>query len=344
MASRKKKTIEAQIESVSLPGPKDAARIDEATATMVVGDVGDGLAGGAVGVVGAVGDLETESLPVETEEDLELKRILDELNKTNVELTVGQRTTEEGLIVTEVLDLDPDAFRVNEFTERLAVRDADAPILTGQPMRKRMFATLLVEKGFDVALAAEAAGYNPTTMGKHAFAVQCKRLINDPMVKARVRQILWEREKASYVTKDRIIVELWRIAKVNMLDVIKWDDLETGDEINVEKDGTLTVPSLKVINRDTGAAIKEITKTKQGWSIKFWDKLNAMKQISLMLGYNITEEGNIFAGLSNNITIQFVKKQENSEEVTAEVKAANEGNRFKVIDTRKVKEGVYEPS
>jgi phage terminase small subunit len=133
---------------------------------------------------------------------------------------------------------------------------------------------LFVQEYFVDLNAAQAAirvGYNP----KYAYNAAHKNMKN-PLIQARIKELMDERCKRTVIDRDRVIRELARIAFANAADLI---DMKTAS-INpgALRDDTAAIVFTKV--RTIPTAEGEITE----WEIRLADKLKALELLGKHLG------------------------------------------------------------
>ena len=100
----------------------------------------------------------------------------------------------------------------------------------------------------ETANASEAyrRSYRASKMSPHSIEVEASRLLQDPEVTLRVRELQAEHRKRHDITIDRILRELSKIGFSNMLDYMKVE----GPDAFVD---------LSTLTRDQAAAIQEVT-------------------------------------------------------------------------------------
>lgn len=156
------------------------------------------------------------------------------------------------------------------------------PVLSNP--RHELFAQELA-KGKSATAAYIAAGYEGSRFN-------AARLATNDNVADRVEELLLAGAKRAEVTVERVVREYARIGFSDIRRAVSWRALttETGEE---DEDG---VPSSTTINevalvgseeidRDTAAAIAEISQTKEGaLKVKFHDKKGALDSMARHLG------------------------------------------------------------
>jgi phage terminase small subunit len=135
-------------------------------------------------------------------------------------------------------------------------------------------------KGKPADEAYAIAGYRPDR--GHA-----SRLAANGNIRARVEEILGQSAERCGVTVDRITAELAKIGFADIRKAVRWGegtvvtDHETG-EARVVHDVALL--SSDQIDDQTAVAISEVRKTRDGISIKFYDKQAALVNLGRNLG------------------------------------------------------------
>src|SRR5690625_1284215 len=94
----------------------------------------------------------------------------------------------------------------------------------------------------DATRAAKEAGYSERTANRIGH-----QLLQDPRVQAALREAMDKRSQRTAIDQDRVLMELGRMGFANMLDYVQ-----------VQEDGTARI-NLRALNRDTAAAIQEVT-------------------------------------------------------------------------------------
>lgn len=121
---------------------------------------------------------------------------------------------------------------------------------------------------------AEAYGVKPSVAAPSA----CKLLKKD-----NIREFLQAEDEARIkrlqADGDRLMSELVKIAQINPLSIIQW------------KNNELTLKDSREIPEEIGAAIAEISNTREGIKIKFHPKISAIKILLELLGlFNVSED------------------------------------------------------
>lgn len=144
-------------------------------------------------------------------------------------------------------------------------------ILNGLSNGKRFRFAEEYIKDFNGRLAAIRAGFSSTGITPN---VKASELIRDPEVVAEIQRLMAEREKRLNVDRDKIVIELARIA---FLDVTSLYDEETGDIKNFSE---MTTQQKSLITGYSCLYGKHhITK-----KVVFADKLKAMELLMRHLG------------------------------------------------------------
>lgn len=144
-------------------------------------------------------------------------------------------------------------------------------ILSNQINGKRMRFAEEYVKDFNGAQAAIRAGFSSTGYTPHAKASE---LIRDPVVVGEIQRLMTEREKRLNIDRDKIVLELARIA---FLDVTTLYDEVTGDLKNFSD---MTVQQKSLISGFT-SYLGRFGVTKK---VVFADKLKAMELLMRHLG------------------------------------------------------------
>lgn len=109
-----------------------------------------------------------------------------------------------------------------------------------KPRQRRFCEEYLVD--LNGAAAARRAGYSAD-----AAKEQASRLLTDANVQAELDRLREERSKRTQITADDVVLELGKLAFANMLNYV-----------TIQDDGTAIV-DFSMVNRDMGAAMKEVT-------------------------------------------------------------------------------------
>lgn len=120
-------------------------------------------------------------------------------------------------------------------------------------------------KGKSADEAYESAGYQPSRKNAH-------RLKTNEDVQRRVEEILSHAAKKAGATVERTLEEMVRIGYADIGDAVKW----CGSSVTLEDSDTLR-PEVR-------AAVSEVRKTKDGISIKFHSKTQALEMLGRALG------------------------------------------------------------
>lgn len=119
--------------------------------------------------------------------------------------------------------------------------------------------------------AAIRAGYSPKTANE-----QASRLLANVSIQEAIAKAMAERSKRTGVNQDRVVLELARIAFVNIEDVV---DTDTGEILpNASKDDLACIESVKFKQSDNqyGGSIER--------EVKFASKLKALEKLGQHLG------------------------------------------------------------
>lgn len=165
------------------------------------------------------------------------------------------------------------------------------PVLTNS--KRELFAQALAA-GNTADEAYKAAGYNP-------HRANAARMSANEDVRSRVQEILSASAERAGITRERIQAELAKIAFGDIRKAVRWGDgVLVKDESGFDHvlNDVALVASNK-IDDDTACAISEVRKTKEGMSIKMYDKQKALE----LLGKDI---GMFVERLESSVTIHDV--------------------------------------
>jgi phage terminase small subunit len=147
--------------------------------------------------------------------------------------------------------------------------------------RHERFAQFLAQ-GKDGDEAYELAGFKPNR--GNASSLKAKQNIQD-----RVAAILAKSAAKVGITQERVLAELGRIGFSDLRKAVRWGP--TQNTITEGENGQPTVGSSGVtiidsseLDDDTAAAIAEVSQTKEGVRIKFYDKRAALVDLGKHLG------------------------------------------------------------
>lgn len=138
-----------------------------------------------------------------------------------------------------------------------------------------------VAKGTDLVDAYILAGYQRSL--KNA-----QRLRKSEGVSSRIEEILSQSAQMAGVTAAQVIEELTHVAFADITEAVRWGEavvaLRPGtDDEFVFVQGLEMRPSQE-LPKHVRAAISEVRKTKEGLSIKFHNKLDALEKLGRTLG------------------------------------------------------------
>ncbi len=135
--------------------------------------------------------------------------------------------------------------------------------------QKRFVEEYLID--LNATQAAIRAGYSPNSATEIGF-----ENLRKPHIKSAVDKEMAERSKRTGINADRILRELGKIAFVNPIDVINFDDAEIKN--NHDRADTACIQSVKVktVPTDSGDIIER--------EVKLYDKLKALELCGKHLG------------------------------------------------------------
>jgi len=139
--------------------------------------------------------------------------------------------------------------------------------------------------------AALRAGYSPKAARRTGLALIKQQKILDAIADAKA-----ERMRRTFISADKVVEELARLAFVKITDVIQWGHVE-GTQDNKEKGGKVNewirlIPSAD-LPEDVAAAISEIKQVvdksgKTTTTVKLYSKPEALKTLAKHLGIGIS--------------------------------------------------------
>lgn len=137
--------------------------------------------------------------------------------------------------------------------------------------------------------AAKRAGYSRKTAGSIAG-----ENLKKPEIQARIRQLLDERAKRTFLTADQVVLELQKIAFASLVDYVTIgpDGLPYVDMSDIGPDelAALSEATIDQYWEGKGEDAREILKVK----VKQHDKLKALDMLAKHLGmYQATEDGGL---------------------------------------------------
>lgn len=119
-------------------------------------------------------------------------------------------------------------------------------------------------------------------------------VFNKPRVKSFINTVDHYRLASAVMSRDEMLRRLSAVARTKLDDVMEINtdrefvDMESGEVFR--GDSVLIIKDPHEMSAAGCAAIKEISVTTRGTTIKLHDQTNAMKQISDILGYNAAQE------------------------------------------------------
>lgn len=139
-------------------------------------------------------------------------------------------------------------------------------------VKQENFCNYYIETGN--ASAAYRRAYSCDKMKDEAVNVQASKMLVNPKIALRVKQLQDALQKRSDITKDEAIKELSAIVRSRVTDVLS------------AKGMTVRVKSIEELPDEVVSCISSIKKIKGGIEVKFYDKIAAIDRLSKMLGWD----------------------------------------------------------
>lgn len=155
--------------------------------------------------------------------------------------------------------------------------------------KQEKFSNIYVETGN--ASEAYRGAYNCKTAKPESINVSACKLLADPKIKQRVKELQRKLAIRSDIDKDEAVEILTNICRVNPLDYVsieaeqEIEPKDTGDTI-MSLSQKVVVKDLTQLSKEQQKCIKSITPTKFGLKIEFESKINAIDRLSKMLGWD----------------------------------------------------------
>lgn len=115
--------------------------------------------------------------------------------------------------------------------------------------------------------AAIEAGYSHSTA-----TTKCSALMRQPNVAAAIHRAMEERSNRTKIDQDFVLNEIFSIANANIGDFMDW------------KGRSVTLRDSKDIPHELKALISEVCETEDGYKIKLYDKMTALRLLAQHLG------------------------------------------------------------
>jgi hypothetical protein len=170
---------------------------------------------------------------------------------------------------------------------------------------------------------------NDQELAKKLLGVTHNKAMANPWVNQLIKLREYEKQLASTVSRERIILELWAIASVNVLDFF---EAESADIPLTQKGDAFVIRDISKLSRTHGAAIKSIKRVGDNYEVRFHDKLMAMSQLTKLLGADEDKGNSPLKGLPNKIEINFVDRRPPLDGTSA--KTVIQEAEYEVVDTR----------
>lgn len=114
-------------------------------------------------------------------------------------------------------------------------------------------------------------------------------MFNKPIVKAYYEKLMKEAATNAVLTKEQALIRLSQMAMVKISDVCDFEVKEIGKDEETGEPIMQTVWTMKDsdnIPEHVSSAIKSVTMMRQGPKLELYDSINAIKQLSDLLGWN----------------------------------------------------------
>ncbi|SFL00300.1 phage terminase small subunit [Porphyromonadaceae bacterium KH3CP3RA] len=139
-------------------------------------------------------------------------------------------------------------------------------------IKQENFCNYYIETGN--ASEAYRRAYSCDKMKDETVNVQASKMLNNPKIALRVKQLQDVLQRRSDITKDEAIKELSAIVRSRVTDVFS------------AKGMTVRIKSIEELPDEVVACISSIKKIKGGIEVKFYDKIAAIDRLSKMLGWD----------------------------------------------------------
>lgn len=159
--------------------------------------------------------------------------------------------------------------------------------------KQELFSQTYIKTGN--ASEAYRTAYDVKTKSDNTINVQANKLINDPKINLRVKQLQKEQQEKHNITKDRLLKELASIAFVKESEFYHDDgSVKKLSELTEEQKSALSQYSFKSVKIEDGV-YEDVP------VFKAQDKLRAIETISKMLGFNEPDKVEHSGEMTQNI-------------------------------------------
>ncbi len=158
-------------------------------------------------------------------------------------------------------------------------------------VKEASFAAKIIE-GLEPSAAYRASLYKSDAMNDNSIKCQAQKLLNKPHIGHTIEEGKKKLINKSIMTREEALERLSMHARIKITDICDFKFAEVGKE----EDGSpimktvWTVKNSDDIRPEVAACIKSVSCGKDGPKIELYDSDGAIKQLSLMQGWNAAKE------------------------------------------------------
>lgn len=128
--------------------------------------------------------------------------------------------------------------------------------------------------------------YDASKMTSESINRKAKELMDNGKIAARLKDLTHQATSNAVMTRQNAMEKLSLIASTNITDILEFDQREVQTEDGTVNETIWRMKDSEGVAITAATSIKSVTMTKFGPKIEMHDKLNAIKQLSEMLGWN----------------------------------------------------------
>lgn len=152
------------------------------------------------------------------------------------------------------------------------------------------------------ASEAYRRAYSYNGKSDNAIWVESSKLLNNPKVALRIKELQSLMRNRSDITKDEAVGILADIARANIVEAleVKSNEMFT----------TILVKDVSELPLSIQRAILSMKSTDKGYELKLYNKIDAIDKLSKLLGWDAPEKQEIKQEEGNSFVIQVIDKRE----------------------------------